>query len=72
MNITPDYKLLKEPIDIPMQGCVTGMGCTESGYLRHCTPSISDPEHPDLASLLVCLNYLEQLEVPTRFIKNSI
>lgn len=48
---------------IPLEGCVLGLGCVESAYLSQTGPCLNDFESPDLAPLLVCLQYLTQVEV---------
>ncbi|XP_014204980.1 uncharacterized protein C05D11.1 [Copidosoma floridanum] len=64
LNIVPDYKLIKPLSEIEIDGCVAGMGSTESAFFLQCCPCINDFEHSDLAPLLVCLQYFIQLEGP--------
>ncbi|CAK9798548.1 Uncharacterized protein C05D11.1 [Anthophora plagiata] len=64
LEATPDSKLIKSPDEIAFHGCVTGLGCIESSYLRQSCQSINNYQSPDLAPLLVCLEYLIQLEGP--------
>ena len=44
-------------------GFIHGLKSVESGYLRQVTPSLNDPEHPDMAALSVAIKYLTQTEV---------
>lgn len=59
----PDYKLIKPFSEIDTNGCVTGLGSVESAFLNQCCPGIKNYLDPDFAPLLVCLQYLTQLEV---------
>ncbi|XP_078049942.1 uncharacterized protein C05D11.1 [Augochlora pura] len=64
LDIIPDSMLIKPPHEISIDGCVTGLGCIESSFLIQSCPCINNYQHVDLAPLLVCLCYLEQLEGP--------
>ncbi|CAD6227691.1 GSCOCG00001371001-RA-CDS [Cotesia congregata] len=64
LNVTPDWKLMNPREEIPLEGCVLGLGCVESAYLSQTGPCLNDFESPDLAPLLVCLQYLTQVEGP--------
>lgn len=46
-----------------VRACAVGMGAIESSYFTHVTDFISDFDHPDMAALLVFLQYFTQLEV---------
>jgi len=43
---------------------ILGLGSCESAFFSRSTPCLRDPEHADLAPLLVSLQYLTQLEGP--------
>lgn len=45
-------------------GTIVGLGCIESAFLYHATPSISSFTDPDLPALMLFLQYLTQLEGP--------
>lgn len=64
LNVISDWALMKHAEEIPIKGCITGLGCIESSFLSQCCPCVNDYESPDLAPLLVCLQYLTQLEGP--------
>ncbi|XP_054014823.1 uncharacterized protein C05D11.1-like isoform X1 [Hylaeus anthracinus] len=64
LQVTPDSVYINPLKEIPIKGCVTGLGCIESSFLSQSCQCINDYKHPDLASLLVCLQYLTQLEGP--------
>ncbi|XP_033228376.1 uncharacterized protein C05D11.1-like isoform X2 [Belonocnema kinseyi] len=64
LNIAFDSTLMKKPEEISLNGCVTGLGSVESAYLVQSVPCIQDFLHPDLAPLLVYLQYLTQAEGP--------
>lgn len=64
IKIIPDSKLLKPFDEINIKGSVLGLGCVDSSYSLQCAPCITDYNHPDLPTLLVCLQYLTQLEGP--------
>ncbi|XP_066596217.1 uncharacterized protein C05D11.1-like [Prorops nasuta] len=61
---TADWTLMNDRAEMPVNGCVTGIGSTESTYLTQVAPGIKDFQDPDLAALLVCFQYLIQLEGP--------
>lgn len=64
--VIPDWKIIS-PNGIfaaDFQGTVVGMGCVESAFLFHATPSITDFMDPDLPALMLFLQYLTQLEGP--------
>ena len=63
-NLVADYQLLKEvSTTIPM-GAALCLGAVESCFLIQAVRSIDDIQHPDLAAVLVALQYLGQLEGP--------
>lgn len=66
LHVVPDYELVNPLSEINLNGCVTGLGCIESAFLLQCSRGINDYQHPDLPPLLVCLQYLTQLEVKPR------
>lgn len=63
LEIIPDWKSLKPCNEIKTKGSVLGLGCVDSTYSLQCAPCINDYKHEDLPTLLVCLQYLTQLEV---------
>lgn len=46
------------------QGTIVGMGCIESCFLYHASPSLNSFADPDLPALMLFLQYLTQLEGP--------
>ncbi|XP_043275299.1 uncharacterized protein C05D11.1-like [Venturia canescens] len=64
LHVTRAWELMNKPEEVPVQGCVLGLGGIDSAYFAQCTKAINDYDHPDLAPLLVCLQYLAQLEGP--------
>lgn len=64
LEAIPDSALINSPDEIPFKGCVTGLGSIESSYLCQSCSCINDYHSPDLAPLLVCIQYLTQLEGP--------
>ncbi|KAF7998270.1 hypothetical protein HCN44_009668 [Aphidius gifuensis] len=64
LEVIPDWKLLKPYNEIKIKGSVLGLGCVDSAYSLQCAPCINDYKHQDLPTLLVCLQYLTQLEGP--------
>ncbi|KAK0087176.1 hypothetical protein PV325_001628 [Microctonus aethiopoides] len=64
LNVTPDWEAMYPLKEIPIQGCVLGLGCVESSFFTQTGPCLKGFDHPDLASLLVCLQYLTQTEGP--------
>ncbi|XP_076234685.1 uncharacterized protein C05D11.1 [Calliopsis andreniformis] len=64
LEVIPDWKFINPSDKIPISGCITGLGSIESSFLSQSCPCINDYQHPDLAPLLVCLQYLIQLEGP--------
>lgn len=72
LSVTPDWTFIHPEEEIPLKGCVTGLGCIESSFLSQSCPCINDCQSPDLAPLLVCLQYLTQLEGPMwKFIRGQ-
>ncbi|XP_050485533.1 uncharacterized protein C05D11.1-like [Bombus huntii] len=64
LEAIPDSTFINSPDEIPLKGCVTGLGSIESSYLCQSCSCINDYHSPDLAPLLVCIQYLTQLEGP--------
>lgn len=62
MNVTADSKLITPLGETKSNGCVVGMGCIESSFLYHVTPSISTYDDLDVPALLIYLQYITQLE----------
>ena len=60
--LAPDHQLLRN--DANTAGMAIALGSVESSFLIQTVRSINDPEHPDLAAILVALQYLGQLEGP--------
>ena len=48
----------------PGQGVIAGVGSVESSFLTQATPCPVDFMHPDLAAIMVYIQYLTQLEGP--------
>lgn len=63
---TFDYLLMSEVgnIEGDFTGGIVGVGCVESGFLFHTAPGIKSFMDPDLAVILLYLQYLSQLEGP--------
>ncbi|XP_046677319.1 uncharacterized protein C05D11.1-like [Homalodisca vitripennis] len=64
LRVTNDWQLLLDHSASKVCNCVVGMGAVESTYFCQTTPTIRDFLDPDLAPLLVFLQYLTQLEGP--------
>ncbi|XP_043257873.1 uncharacterized protein C05D11.1-like [Colletes gigas] len=64
LQAIPDSTFIKPLDKVPIEGCVTGLGCIESSFLCQNCQCINDHQNPDLAHLLVCLQYLTQVEGP--------
>ena len=66
-NVDPCYKYLSDDNYIAKyvipRGAIAGVGSVESNFLVQCVESINSFNHPDLAPLLVLMQYLTQLEV---------
>lgn len=63
-NLTGDHQLIKEvTLNAPM-GAALCLGSVESCFLIQAVRSIDSIDHPDLAAVLVALQYLGQLEGP--------
>ena len=60
--IPPSAQRTFEDLD-DTTGFIYGLKSVESGYLRQVTPSLNDPEHPDMPALSVAIKYLTQTEV---------
>ncbi len=64
IELVPDHQLVREVSQgIPM-GAALSLGAVESSFVLMAVRSIDDIHHPDLAALLVALQYLDQLEGP--------
>jgi Zn-dependent M16 (insulinase) family peptidase len=61
-QIIPCHKLV-EFIPSP-KAAIVGIGSAESSYLHLMVKSIDSLKHPDLAAILVLINYLTQIEGP--------
>ncbi|XP_037047629.1 uncharacterized protein C05D11.1-like [Bradysia coprophila] len=64
MTIIPDWKIMKSHEKISCHGSVVGMGCIESAFLYHASPSVCSFMDADLPALNLFLQYLTQLEGP--------
>ncbi|XP_054283976.1 uncharacterized protein C05D11.1-like [Macrosteles quadrilineatus] len=64
LRVTSDWELLQDSSASKIHNCVVGIGAVESAYYCHTAPAIRDFLDPDLAPLLVFLQYLTQLEGP--------
>ena len=62
-QLVPDHHFLRLT-NTNVTGAVVALGSVESCFLVQVVGSISDPDHPDLAAVLVALQYLDQLEGP--------
>lgn len=62
-NLLADHQLLKDSTE-PPSGAALSLGSVESCFLIQAVRSIDNIEHPDLAAVLVALQYLGQLEGP--------
>jgi len=60
-SLLADHQLLSAP---KPSGVAISLGSVESSFLIQTVRSINDPQHPDLAAILVSLQYLGQLEGP--------
>lgn len=58
-----DYEYLIPNDEIAIRACAVGMGAIESSYFTQVTDCINDFNHPDMAALLVFVQYFTQLEV---------
>ncbi len=63
-NLVADHQLLKEVSSVSPMGAALCLGAVESCFLIQAVRSIDDIHHPDLAAVLVALQYLGQLEGP--------
>ena len=64
INLVADHQLLKEISSGSPTGAALCLGAVESCFLIQAVRSIDDIQHPDLAAVLVALQYLGQLEGP--------
>jgi len=48
----------------PPAHIIAGLGSCESSFLSRTAPSLTDPRHPDLAPVLLAIQYITQLEGP--------
>lgn len=58
-----DYEFILPNDQCTLRACAIGMGAIESSYFTQVTDCINNFEHPDMAALLVFLQYFTQLEV---------
>jgi len=58
-----DYEYLLPNDQCDIRACAVGMGAIESSYFIQVTDCINDFNHPDMAALLVFVQYFTQLEV---------
>ena len=59
-HMTPEHTLTLSP----PSHILTGLGSCESSFLSRTAPSLTNPRSPDLAPLLLAIQYLTQLEGP--------
>lgn len=66
LPITLDSALMNPKGNLPVgcTGSVVGVGCIESGFMFHTCPGITSFMDPDMAVILLYLQYLSQLEGP--------
>lgn len=65
MKIVPDWKVINPlGLDKSLRGTIVGIGCVESAFLSHACPCLTSFSDPDLAPILLFLQYLTQLEGP--------
>jgi len=59
-------QLIQEHIMVvpPPSHIIAGLGSCESSFLSRTAPSLTDPRHPDLAPVLLAIQYITQLEGP--------
>ncbi|MCP6508605.1 hypothetical protein NL478_27965, partial [Klebsiella pneumoniae] len=57
-----DYECILKNDQCALRACAVGMGAIESSYFTQVTDCINDFDHPDMAALLVFLQYFTQLE----------
>lgn len=58
-----DFECILPNEQCALRACAVGMGAIESSYFTQVTDCINDFDHPDMAALLVFLQYFTQLEV---------
>ncbi|CAH1271971.1 Hypp4744 [Branchiostoma lanceolatum] len=58
------YNLLKPLDKVSAMGTIVGVGAVESSFLVQTVPGITSHSHPDLAAILVFIEYLTALEGP--------
>lgn len=58
-----DHEYILSKNECTVRACAVGMGAIESSYFTQVTDCISDYNHPDLAALLIFVQYFTQLEV---------
>ena len=63
-HLMADHQLVQPIDDRSPLGAALSLGSIESTFLIKTVDSIHDPHHPDLAAILVALQYLGQLEGP--------
>lgn len=63
-EIVADHQLLKESSTESPMGAALALGSVESSFLILAVRTIEDIHHPDLAALLVALQYFDQVEGP--------
>ena len=64
-NVVPDHQLLCEAASSSRpKGAALSLGSVESSYVVLAVRSIDNIHHPDLAALLVSLQYFDQVEGP--------
>jgi Zn-dependent M16 (insulinase) family peptidase len=61
LHVTADCELISGCASD--RGCIVGLGCVESSFLKHCCPGLQGYKHEDLPALMVFAQYLTQLEV---------
>ncbi|CAH0557668.1 unnamed protein product [Brassicogethes aeneus] len=64
LNVTPDFKLMKDDAEGGIKGAVIGMGCLESSFFYQSTKCLTSYTDPDFPALMLYLQYLIQAEGP--------
>jgi len=70
--MTNDWTLLTSTNDVAVSRCIVGLENETNAFFLRAHPCINDYRSPDLPALLVCLMYLDQMDVSVMiFVKNE-